>query len=331
MKKSFFILVFFLFAGLASGQTFYDHYSKGQKSQKKERWEEAIQSYLAAIKLKSDDGERVRTYGVNFIDYFPNREIGIVYFELEDYDKARTYLGKSQQDLSSERATFYLSRLPQTEKKQSEVLAQKTDESDSKTTNLEPTKVENDPDSQGKDPGLTGDKTPGPSGETETAPSGETIVKMAAVVPVPLKDQIKPSIKITSPALLDFRSLNPVKNDVKQITITGKVADQSGIYEVLVNGNDATITSTGDFSAVAYLSVGSNTIIVQATDIYQNTEVREITVVRQDMAVAKNVLMDENGKYYALIIGVSKYKDPGIPDLDGLPVRDAALLTKTLM
>jgi hypothetical protein len=37
------------------------------------------------------------------------------------------------------------------------------------------------------------------------------------------------------------------------------------------------------------------------------------------------------GKYYALIIGVSDYTDPNIPDLDSLPVKDAINLSKVLM
>lgn len=39
---------------------------------------------------------------------------------------------------------------------------------------------------------------------------------------------------------------------------------------------------------------------------------------------------DAGGKYYALLIGSSDYKDPAIPDLEGLPVNDAIALEKVL-
>ncbi len=39
---------------------------------------------------------------------------------------------------------------------------------------------------------------------------------------------------------------------------------------------------------------------------------------------------DAGGKYYALLIGSSDYKDPAIPDLEGLPVNDALALEKVL-
>ncbi|MDI1354455.1 MAG: caspase family protein [bacterium] len=45
---------------------------------------------------------------------------------------------------------------------------------------------------------------------------------------------------------------------------------------------------------------------------------------------AVNIDMSEIGKYYALIIGVSNYIDPAIPDLDSLPVKDAIRVGKTL-
>jgi len=45
---------------------------------------------------------------------------------------------------------------------------------------------------------------------------------------------------------------------------------------------------------------------------------------------AANIDMNDLGKYYALIMGVSDYADVSIPDLDSLPVKDATLLEKTL-
>jgi len=73
--------------------------------------------------------------------------------------------------------------------------------------------------------------------------------------------------------------------------------------------------------------VGSNIIAIIARDIHQNSEVKEITIVREEMPVAKAEMLGEGDKYYALIIGVSEYKDPRITDLDGLPVKDANLLS----
>ncbi|MBP9070637.1 MAG: caspase family protein, partial [Bacteroidia bacterium] len=45
---------------------------------------------------------------------------------------------------------------------------------------------------------------------------------------------------------------------------------------------------------------------------------------------ASNVDFDKPGKFYAIIIGASNYSDPGIPDLDSLPIKDAMALKKVL-
>lgn len=45
---------------------------------------------------------------------------------------------------------------------------------------------------------------------------------------------------------------------------------------------------------------------------------------------AANVDFSAGGKYYALLIGISDYTDPNIPDLEGLPVNDALALEKVL-
>jgi hypothetical protein len=45
---------------------------------------------------------------------------------------------------------------------------------------------------------------------------------------------------------------------------------------------------------------------------------------------ASTVDFNSPGKFYAIIIGSSNYKDPGIPDLDSLPIKDAMALKKVL-
>lgn len=265
------LLLFFITAGL-SGQTFYDYYNEGLKSLKKENWEEAEQNFLKAIKLREHDEKRVRTYGVNFIDYFPNRELGIVYFERKDFDKARFYLERSQRFQPTGRADEYLARIG--------------------VTNVTTQQVIEEPSTQ--------------------------------------NDRTKPTIEILSPSQLSSGELNPVSNDTKLITIKGIIKDESGIYEVLVNGNDASISGSGEFRAEVPLRVGSNKILIVAKDVHQNFGEKEFTLVREEVVVSKNELLSEGGRYYALIIGVSDYEDPQIPDLDGLPIQDATRLSEIL-
>jgi hypothetical protein len=60
--------------------------------------------------------------------------------------------------------------------------------------------------------------------------------------------------------------------------------------------------------------------------------VPEEPTVQEPAAVAKSGADSsvQAGKYYALLIGVSNYADPDIPDLDNLPVKDAERLAAVL-
>ena len=52
---------------------------------------------------------RARTYGLHFIEgYFPSRELGICFYQLGQYERAREYLEKSVEQEPSGRAKYYL-------------------------------------------------------------------------------------------------------------------------------------------------------------------------------------------------------------------------------
>jgi len=85
------------------------------------------------------------------------------------------------------------------------------------------------------------------------------------------KDKISPEIIITEPS--DNKRFSE-----KEVTVKGKVTDESGIKEVLVNGVETTVSPDGWFYVTIRLKFGENTIRIQAQDIYQNTSTRTVTV-----------------------------------------------------
>ncbi len=60
---------------------------------------------------KSEDKGKTRAYGAVFIEYFPNREMGICYYHLGEMPRAREFLILSLQQSASERAREFLSRI----------------------------------------------------------------------------------------------------------------------------------------------------------------------------------------------------------------------------
>lgn len=100
----------------------------------------------------------------------------------------------------------------------------------------------------------------------------------------------------------------------KQIIVKGRVADTSGIYEVVINGNEAALDQSGNFQQVVKLAVGDNTISVRATDTKDNSSFytfyvnREVTNATQLQPQEIKPMFDPNEKRIALVIGNSTYE-----------------------
>jgi hypothetical protein len=69
--------------------TWYDYYLDARdKHIPAQRWDAALASLKEAVKLKPDSGVDQRTYGMDFVDYFPYYHQGVVYHHLRQWDSA---------------------------------------------------------------------------------------------------------------------------------------------------------------------------------------------------------------------------------------------------
>ena len=87
-----------------------DYYLRGVSYSDGEFWEDAASDFSTAVHKRKDDQRRARTYGMHFIDYFPNRELGIAYFHLGKFQEAIQALETSLKTADSARAKFYLNK-----------------------------------------------------------------------------------------------------------------------------------------------------------------------------------------------------------------------------
>ena len=151
-----------------------------------------------------------------------------------------------------------------------------------------------------------------------------------------ITDNIPPEIIITSPNVT--RGFKPVSAN-KQIVITGLVTDESGVYEIMINGEEINMQNNGAFSHTVLLAMGDNLFTVTATDTKRNTTTKTFTIERNSNLEQTEVVNNQTnnntnviqtGKYYALIIGVSEYSDPNINDLNNEPTNDAQELYNVL-
>lgn len=153
-------------------------------------------------------------------------------------------------------------------------------------------------------------------------------------------DVLPPKISFTQPVLV--KNI-PSKVNSEEVMIYGKVTDESGVYELTINGMNARLKDNGDFESDVYLVEGNNNVYVRAIDQFNNSIEETYSIVYQPLSKKNqrqtNIkdndpsMLDEttthDGKYYALLIGVSDYPDPDIMDLEQ-PVSDAEKLYQTL-
>jgi TolB-like protein len=88
----------------------WNYYERGVSYADGEFWGEAIADFQSAIAQRPQDQRRARTYGLHFIDYFPHRELGIVYYHLRRYPEAISELEASLAAVDNAKAKFYLNK-----------------------------------------------------------------------------------------------------------------------------------------------------------------------------------------------------------------------------
>jgi len=89
----------------------WNYYERGLSFTEGQFYEEAATDFMEAIGQRKKDQRMARTYGMHFIDYFPHRELGIVYYRTRDLEAAKRELELSLNQYSSSKAHFYLDRV----------------------------------------------------------------------------------------------------------------------------------------------------------------------------------------------------------------------------
>lgn len=104
-NRRFIVAVLLLAMAMVASASWYDDYDAGLKAVRAGNWSAVVTSMTAAIKQNPTEGNRVRTYGVDFRNYHPYYYRGVAYLNLGRYDQAVADLEKASgpgpQDLGS--------------------------------------------------------------------------------------------------------------------------------------------------------------------------------------------------------------------------------------
>jgi tetratricopeptide (TPR) repeat protein len=85
----------------------YNYYESGLSCMKGGCYPQATQAFKMAIQKRPEDERMARTYGMHLVDYFPHRELGIIYYLTNDYTNALKELNRSIQHEYSSKAIYY--------------------------------------------------------------------------------------------------------------------------------------------------------------------------------------------------------------------------------
>ncbi len=88
-----------------------DYYERALSYMEGECYQAALTDLTEAIRQNPEDQRMARTYGMHFMDYFPHREKGLVYYLTGDYESAERELSTSIEQYPSDKAEFYLNKV----------------------------------------------------------------------------------------------------------------------------------------------------------------------------------------------------------------------------
>ena len=92
-NKIYFILLILLFGiSVLQAEEWFRVYNQGVKALKNGKYELAVTKFQQALQVKDTDAKRIKTYGMHFIRYYPNRELGVAFYYLGRKKEALKYL-----------------------------------------------------------------------------------------------------------------------------------------------------------------------------------------------------------------------------------------------
>lgn len=161
----------------------------------------------------------------------------------------------------------------------------------------------------------------------ESSSAGPETAVLVAAVP---KNKL-PSITIFSP----MASGGHVVHDKSSILVVGKAEADGGVQTVVVNRKRAELNEAGVFQAEVELVKGENILEIVAVSATGKMGSTKLAILCTDETALETASVNSQsglsqGRYYALIIGIDKYQDEKIDDLD-FPISDATSFHETLV
>ncbi|NJL58334.1 MAG: hypothetical protein HC887_00490 [Desulfobacteraceae bacterium] len=317
----------------------WDYYERGLSFTDGGFWQESEKDFREALKLWDTDHFRTRTYGRHLMDYFPHRELGISLFYQNRYSEAIRELEISLSSEKSAKAEYYLDKTRKVRIEQNhldsdppEIL---TDPLES-VSNRFTIKVSGN---AADDTFVKEIQINGLPVRIDLSAPQIRFEKEIPIIPgenpitVQVRDLSGKLTKITRKVLCD-RTGPILSIDEPEISengtylIRGYALDDSGIREIRINDRIIPADAAREFVLNYPLGLSAEKIIVIAEDIagnqtraeiakpsYRSSDISKLSAslvsdTRGIVTTEKKIKEYRNiGNYYALIIGIDRYKE----------------------
>jgi len=297
----------------------WNYYERGLSFAEGEFYKEAAADLNAAVRQRTKDQRLARTYGMHFIDYFPHRELGIIYYQTRDMETAKRELELSLDHFPSAKARFYLDRVRKAmieeegkaPTRPSLTLDFETDEVWTRDDPVVISGIAQDENYiskiiiKGAVQSAGASKTPGQISEVFNSLFSEGSQKR-----VPFKKPIpfphgKHEIEVSTRNLLGKSAQKTVilhvdregpiitiediqpykKSEGSGITVSGSVYDGAGLSELRINGQSVTIREESEIFFTESVLTDKNDLELLATDRLGNQTAGQWSVVRGQLSV----------------------------------------------
>jgi hypothetical protein len=271
----------------------WNYYGRGVGYSENSEWEKAATDLKKALTLRAKDQRMARTYGMHFIDYFPHRELGIVYLGMGETDKAFRELEESIRQEESARAIYYLNkgrkaRLAGQPTLKPPIIALTSPSPGTAVAGLF-VKVMGKASGEAYIARITVNNEPIRFDLSKQEVPFEKEVPVsdgAAVVVVVAEDLLGRRCEKTTSLIVDREGPNiniadviaEVKDGRRVLRVTGEVTDETGIRQVFLNDKSIEVggSKTYEFSVSIERGAPSARLTIQALDVLGNDTKAEI-------------------------------------------------------
>jgi hypothetical protein len=267
-------------------------------------YDDAKADFAKALSGRSTDSWRARTYGLHFVEYFPNRELGVVEFHLGNLEASEAALKASLEAVDTERAHYYLDLVRREQIAKGSV--SDTTEPEINTT-IETGKilasreltfeVDTTDDVGVAEFSVNGEEVyqRGASEANEVVAAKEEIILAEGThkIEVAAKDlsekevkkEIEVVVDLTGPTIGVFSPIEPTVTEHGTVVLEGATVDKHGVVTVAVD-EGVVAESPGrkklPFDTELPLAAGENTFVVAARDLAGNETRSAIKVFQGD-------------------------------------------------